>query len=120
MEGAEQNLRLLEAYVGGKLPIVAVSCAEKYGLERLGEILFRTLDVIRVYTKEPSAKEFSKKPFILKRGATVYDLAKNIHSDFSKNFSYAKVWARRLVFSPQKVGSSFVLEDGDIVEIHLK
>lgn len=120
LEGAEQNLRLLEAYVGGKLPIVAVSCAEKYGLERLGEILFRTLDVIRVYTKEPSAKEFSKKPFILKRGATVYDLAKNIHSDFSKNFSYAKVWARRLVFSPQKVGSSFVLEDGDIVEIHLK
>jgi ribosome-interacting GTPase 1 len=47
-------------------------------------------------------------------------LAKNIHSDFSKRFSYAKVWAERLVFSPQKVGSTFVLEDGDVVEIHVK
>jgi ribosome-interacting GTPase 1 len=75
---------------------------------------------MRVYTKEPNQREFSKKPFILKKGATVYDLAKNIHSDFRENFSFAKVWADRLVFSPQKVGSGFVLNDGDIAEIHLK
>jgi len=30
------------------------------------------------------------------------------------------VWAKRLPFSPQKVGSSFILEDEDIVEIHIK
>jgi len=120
LEGSETNLKLLEAYVGGKLPIIAVSCEKRLGLEKLGETLFRALDVIRVYTKEPDVKEFSRKPFILKRGATVYDLAKNIHSDFKEKFSYAKVWAKRFVFSPQKVGSGFVLEDGDIVEIHVK
>jgi ribosome-interacting GTPase 1 len=120
MESAGKNLKILEAYVDGKLPILPVSCKNGINAEKLGEILFKTLDIIRVYTKEPSEKEFSKKPFTLKRGATVYDLAKNIHSDFSKNFAFAKVWSKRLVFSPQKVGVGFVLEDGDIVEIHVK
>ena len=120
LEGSEANLKFLESYVGNKLPILAVSCEKRCGLEKLGETMFKTLDIIRVYTKEPNEKEFSKKPFILKKGSTVYDLAKNIHSDFSEKFSYAKVWAKRLVFSPQKVGSSFVLNDRDIAEIHVK
>lgn len=120
LEGADAKLSLLEAYVEGKLPILAVSCERRIGLGKLGEILFRALDIMRVYTKEPSEREFSKRPFILKKGSTVYDLAKSIHSDFSRNFSFAKVWAKRLVFSPQKVGSTFALHDGDIVEIHVK
>lgn len=120
LEGSEAHLKMLESHVNNKLPIVAVSCEKGYGLEKLGEALFDTLNIMRVYTKEPSEREFSKKPFILKRGATVYDLAKNIHSDFSERFSYAKVWSKRLVFSPRKVGSAFVLEDGDVVEIHVK
>jgi len=117
---SEAKLELLKIFVGNTLPILPVSCINHAGLDKLGEILFRTLDIIRVYTKEPSVKEFSKKPFILKKGATIYDLAKNIHSDLSRNFSFAKIWAKRLVFSPQKVGSTFVLEDGDVVEIHVK
>ncbi|MEM2911242.1 MAG: TGS domain-containing protein [Candidatus Bathyarchaeia archaeon] len=120
LENADVNLKLLEAYVGNLLPIVAVSCRTGKGVERIGETIFRTLEIIRVYTKEPNVKNFSEKPFILKKGATVYDLAKNIHSDFGEKFAYAKVWAKRLVFSPQKVGTAFPLEDGDIVEIHTK
>ncbi len=119
-ENSEAKLKLLEAYVDSKMPVIAVSCEKRQGLERLGETLFETLDIIRVYTKEPSAKDFSKKPFTLKKGSTVYDLAKNIHSDFRKRFTFAKVWAKRLVFSPQKVGLGFTLEDGDVVEIHVK
>jgi hypothetical protein len=120
LEGSEADLKLLESYVGDKLPILAVSCKSRCCLEKLGETMFNVLNIMRVYTKEPNEKQFSKKPFILKRDSTVYNLAKNIHTDFSKKFAYAKVWAKRLVFSPQKVGSAFVLEDGDIVEIHVK
>jgi hypothetical protein len=90
------------------------------GLEKLGETLFSTLSLMRVYTKEPNKREFSKKPFILKRDSSVYDLAKSIHSDFKENFSYARVWSKRLAFSPQKVGTTFILKDGDSIEIHLK
>ncbi|MCS7124283.1 MAG: 50S ribosome-binding GTPase [Candidatus Bathyarchaeota archaeon] len=120
LENAEANLKLLEDYVGGQLPVIAVSCRTGQGLEKIGAALFNSLDLIRVYTKEPSERNPSPKPFVLRKGSTVHDLARNIHSDFSENFAYARIWAKRLVFSPQKVGATFVLEDGDVVEIHTK
>ena len=120
LDRGKANLKTLEAYVGNQLPIVAVSCETREGLDTLGDALFMALNIIRVYTKELNKRESSKTPFILRKGTTVSDLAKNIHSDFSEKFSFAKVWAKRLVFSPQKVGSTFSLEDGDTVEIHMK
>jgi ribosome-interacting GTPase 1 len=120
LKGSEANLKRLKAYVNSKLPISAVSCERRQGLENLGEAIFKTLDIMRVYTKEPSEREYSRKPFVLKKGATVYELAREIPSDFRERFNFAKVWAKRLVFSPQKVGSAFVLQDGDIVEIHAR
>jgi ribosome-interacting GTPase 1 len=120
MAGAEVNLRRLERFVGGRFPIVAVSCEKKLGLKRLGAVLFSALGVIRVYTKEPGAREPSQRPFTLRRGATLADLARSIHSDFERDFAFARVWAERLVFSPQKVGLGFALEDGDVVEIHVR
>ena len=119
-EGAEANLKHLEDFALGRAPIVAVSCEKKKGLGRLGEVLFNTLKVIRIYTKQPGAREPSQHPFTLRRGATLADLARSIHTDFERDFSFARVWAERLVFSPQRVGVGFVLEDGDVVEIHVK
>ena len=120
LPGAEANLLLLESYVGKKIPVIAVSCEKRFGLEKLGGALFRVLGVMRVYTKEPGDRAFSKKPFTLKKGATLHDLAKSIHTDFERDFAFAKVWSKRLAFSPQKVGLGFVLEDGDVVEIHVR
>ncbi len=120
VKGSEAKLRALERYVQNKLPIVAVSCEQKLGLDKLGETVFNTMEIIRIYTKEPSKRDPSPKPFTLRRGATLQDLAKSIHGEFIRNFAYARVWAKRLVFSPQKVGLTFALEDGDIVEIHTK
>jgi small GTP-binding protein len=120
LPGAQANLRRLEQFVKGKLPIIAISCEQKVGMDKLGDAIFNTMEIIRIYTKEPSKREPSNKPFTLKRGATLHDLAKSIHGEFVYNFAYARVWAKRLVFSPQKVGLTFALEDGDIVEIHTK
>jgi len=117
---ALQRLKELERFVGNQIPIVAVSCKTMSGLERLGTEIFKALEIIRVYSKEPSHREPSPKPFILKRGSTISDLAKQVHSDFIERFSYARVWSKRLPFSPQKVGSTFVLEDRDVVELHAK
>ena len=117
---ANKNLNELKAFLGNRYALLTVSCKSPFGFEKLGAQLFRALDIIRVYTKEPVKEEHSPKPFILKRGATIADLARLIHTDFYRRFSYAKVWAKRLRFSPQKVGTSFVLEDKDIVELHAK
>ncbi len=117
---AAKNLKKLKALLGNEYLFLAVSCQSLSGLEKLGAEIFRALDIIRVYTKEPAKKDASPKPFVLKKGATVADLARLVHTDFYKRFSYAKVWAKRLRFSPQKVGVSFVLEDKDVVELHAK
>ncbi len=85
----------------------------------LAETILRTLDLIRVYTKEPGSNTYSPKPFVLKRGSTVGDLAKRIHSYLYEHFKYAKVWKKSTY--PQgfkRVGINYQLEDGDIVEIH--
>lgn len=120
LPGAQTNLRHLKQYVNGKLPIIAMSCEQKTGVNELGKALIDALGVIRVYTKEPGSKENTGRPFALKRGTTIGDLAKNIHKEFVSNFLFAMVWAKRLPFSPKKVGLNFVLDDGDIVELHTR
>ena len=117
---AMKNLEELERFVGDQVPIVPVSCKTRSGLDKLGTEIFKALEIIRVYTKEPKERAPSPKPFFLKKGATVSDLAKLVHSDFIKRFSHARVWSKRLAFSPQKVGSTFILEDKDVVELHAK
>ncbi len=120
LKGTEANLKLLKQYVNGRLPIVAMSCEQKTGINELGRALLESLNVVRVYTKDPGSREDTGHPFVLKHGSTVNDLAKNIHKEMLQNFMFAMVWAKRLPFSPKKVGLGFILEDGDIVEIHTR
>jgi hypothetical protein len=117
---ATEATKQLKDLVGKEMKILPVSCKAKSGLDKLGSEMFEVLDLIRVYTREPSKRFASQKPFTIRRGSTVLDLAKQIHSDFYKQFSYAKIWSNRLRFSPQKVGGTFTLEDGDTVQIHLR
>ena len=117
---ALSTLHQLERSFAGLLPIIPVSCRTRTGLEALGAEIFKALGIIRIYTKEPNDKRPSTNPFILKRGSTVTNLAKQIHSDFIKRYAYARVWAKRLTFSPQRVGPSFLLDDKDVVELHTK
>jgi ribosome-interacting GTPase 1 len=117
---AAERLEQLKEVVGDEMKVVAVSCITKEGIEQLGSKMFGMLDIMRVYTKEPNKKNASMRPFTIKNGSTVFDLAKRIHTDFYNQFSYAKVWSKRLRFSPQKVGGSFELKDGDTVELHMR
>jgi uncharacterized protein len=117
---AAEKLEQLKKVVGNKMKIIPVSCTTKAGIENLGAELFGMLDVMRVYTKEPNKKDASMRPFTIRKGSTVFDLAKRIHSDFYEQFSYAKIWSKRLRFSPQKVGGTFEIQDGDTVEIHIR
>ncbi len=120
LPGTQANLKKLVTHVNGELPIVPMSCERKLGMQELGEAVFDSLGIIRIYTKEPGTKTHSDHPFALRKGATVNELAKNIHKELLMNFMFAMVWAKRLPFSPKKVGTNFVLDDGDIVEIHAR
>ena len=99
-----------------KLPLLKVSCITGMNLDAIGRILFDALEIVRVYTKPPGAREPSDKPFILKSGATVLELAERIHRSLAEKFRYARVWSVGSR-SPIRVGRDYLLKDGDVVEI---
>lgn len=117
---SQKKTERLKNFVGEEMKVIPLSCKTKSGLDKLGLAIYEMLDIIRIYTKEPNEKFPSTNPFTVKKGSTIFDLAKRIHSDFYTQFSYAKIWSERLRFSPQKVGGTFILQDNDTVEIHMK
>ncbi len=118
--GAVKRYKMLYEHLKGRgVSLIPVSAVRGFNLDKIGEVIFRMLGIIRVYTKQPNG-EVSKTPLILRRGATVEDAARKIHSDLVKYFVYAKVWGPSAKYPGERVGLEHVLEDGDIIEIHAK
>ncbi len=109
----------LRSLVPSEIPIMCVSALTGENLGYIGSTLFKILELIRVYTKPPTGKP-SEKPLVLRRGATVLDVAKAIHSDLYEKFAYARIWGPSAKYPGQRVGANHVVEDGDIVEINIK
>ena len=101
-----------------KFVILELNDGLKCDVEVLKKELFRVLNVIRVYTKQPGEKPDMNDPVILKTGVTIMDFARQIHKDFMKKLRFAKVWSAR-TFEGQMVSHDFILEDGDIIELHI-
>jgi|YNPMSStandDraft_1061717.scaffolds.fasta_scaffold02815_6 hypothetical protein len=116
---AQERLQLLHELVPVDFPEYVISAKERIGLDRLAEAIFKALDVVRVYTKLPSAKEPDMdRPFTLRRGQTVLDLAEMIHNDYVQKFKFARIWGSS-VYPGTQVKGDYVLQDKDIVEIHI-
>lgn len=101
------------------LIVVPISIHEMKNLAAvLGSELFNLLEITRIYTKEPG-KEPSKIPIVTKKGITVGDLSRTIHTDFFRRFRYARLWGSSANFPSERVGLDRELSDGDIIEIHV-
>jgi len=114
---AEDSRRLLE-HVGSRTDVLVTSCLTRLGLSELGRKLFETLNLVRVYTKEPNASAASPEPFVIKGGTTVGELSRQIHTALFRQFKYARVWGKSVSYEGERVGISHVLLDRDVVEIH--
>ena len=117
MKGARERWEALRNALPYDLPGIAVSLHEGESWKELPAFLFRLLGVIRVYTKKPGQQPARERPFILEEGSTVLDLAEEVHQDLVRKFRYARVWGSA-EFPGQQVERTYVLRDGDIVEIH--
>ena len=89
------------------------------GLDALGPFLFKALQVVRVYTKTPGKQADDDKPFTVRRGDTVLDVAKLVHKDIARGLKFARMWGSE-VFDGQQVGPDHLVADGDIVELHTR
>ena len=97
-----------------KYAVSAVSCE---GLEKLPEILFKLLGIIRVYPKSPGHKADMEEPFVLPDGSCVLDFAEAVHREVAESLKYALIWSKNK-FDGQMVKIDEKLLDGDIVELH--
>jgi len=114
----EENFHIFKALLESEWPMMAVSATTGYNLELLKQTLFERLEIIRVYTKSRGKEPDRKSPFVLKKGATVEELASRIHKEFVDRFKFAKVWGED-VYDGQMIQRDYVLQDGDVVELHL-
>ena len=87
------------------------------GLDKLGELLFRLLNIIRIYAKPPGKPADMESPFTLPAGTTVQDLAVAIHRELAQKLKSARIWGTG-VYDGQSVHLTHVLHDKDIVELH--
>ncbi len=114
-----EDLTVLEELTGGRFPAVATSTRTGENLQALGSLLFRGLQVVRVYTKMPGKPPEMNRPFTVRSGATVLDVARLVHKDIAGAFKYARAWGSG-VFDGQQVGPEHLLADADIVELHMR
>lgn len=114
---APENVELLKLDVDDRLPLLAVSATDGTGLDELRRRAFAALDVIRVYTRPPGRPPDRAKPFVLKRGSTVEDLADLIHHELREKLKYAILWGGSGKFGGQRISRRHVLHDEDVVDL---
>jgi ribosome-interacting GTPase 1 len=115
----EAEIDVFREITGLDYPALPVSVETGDGLEEIGPWLFRGLDIVRVYTKAPGRPPDQDRPFTLRRGGTVADVARLVHKDIAESLRYARRWSKgddRHVF---QVGRDHPVEDGDLLELHV-
>lgn len=118
IEDAQEQYEILKELYHGRFSPLLVSAKTGMGLKELSKSIYYSLDIIRVYPKPPGHKPDLDQPFILRSGSTVFDLATTVHKDFAEKLKFARVWGATK-FPGQTVNRGHVLNDGDIVELHI-
>jgi ribosome-interacting GTPase 1 len=100
---ASEDVSVLKELLDVDFPILAMSA--------------QTLQGARVYTKSPGKSAEKDKPFTLRKGQTVADVARLVHKDVASTLRYARLWGGGR-FAGQQVGPQHEVSDGDVLELH--
>jgi ribosome-interacting GTPase 1 len=114
----ETRYELLREMCELDFPEFRISAEHGMGLEDLRNAIYNKLDVVRVYTKQPTQKDPDyDRPYTIKRGGTVQEVAAMIHKDFAEKLKFARVWGSE-VHPGTTVKGDHVLCDRDVIEVH--
>ncbi len=117
-EETDEVFDLFCEFMEGEWPCRPISAEKNRNLEPLQQALTDTLGIIRVFSKPPGEEPDLSRPFTLKKGSTLEELAGRVHKDFIKNLKSARIWGTK-VHDGQLVGRDYILNDGDIVELKI-
>jgi ribosome-interacting GTPase 1 len=118
-ESSDEDVQILRELLEGDWPLLGISVTTGRHIQAFQEAVVDKLDVIRVYAKPPGKPPDRSAPFIMKRGSTVADVAAKIHRAFLETFKSARIWGSG-EFDGQVVSRDHVLQDGDVVELHVQ
>ena len=117
-ENSDEDFEIFRELLEDDWPMLPVSATTGRNLERLKQVVFEQLEIIRVYSKPPGREPDLGAPFILKRGSTVAEFAGKVHQDFFEKLKTVRVWGS-VVYDGQMVQRDHVLRDGDMVELRI-
>ena len=100
------------------LPALHIRLDDRASVDELRHAIYESLGLIRVYTKKPGKPADYIAPFAIPVGGTVEDLALKVHRDVAAGLMFAKVWGKS-THDGQTVSREHVLEDRDMVELHV-
>jgi hypothetical protein len=118
LPGSAERLEFVKEMYGNRFPIHVISAEHGQGLEELRTAIYRFLNVIRVYTKQPSKPPDMAAPFTCPAGSTLLEMAALVHRDFADKLKHARIWGTG-VYDGQTVKRDHVLHDRDVVELHV-
>jgi ribosome-interacting GTPase 1 len=118
-DGALERLEIVREMFASRFPIVPLDAESGKGLEDLRNAIYRSLGVIRVYSKKPGKPADMAAPFTCPIGSTVAHMAELVHRDFADKLKSARVWGPSAAFEGQTVTRDHVLQDRDVVELHV-
>ena len=117
-EADGESFQILRQLLADPWPLLAVSAKTGRNLDQLKQWVFRSLGIIRVYSKAPGREPDLAAPYVMKAGATIEDLARRVHRDFYEKLKQARVWGSA-EFEGQPVGREYILHDRDVVELRM-
>lgn len=116
--GAEDRWSIAAEMLGDRFPVCRVDLEDDHGVAELSEKIFRFLNVVRIYSKEPGKPVDKSAPFTCLIGSTVAEFAGHVHRDLAEKTKTARVWGSA-AFDGQTVGRDHIVADGDVVELHV-
>jgi small GTP-binding protein len=117
--GAADRLEIVREMFGSRFQEMHSLDAESgTRLEETRTAIYRFLNVIRVYSKRPGKPADMESPFTCPIGSTVQQMAELVHRDFGDKLKSARIWGTG-VFDGQTVTRDHVLNDKDVVELHV-
>ncbi len=119
MEAAQYNFQFLSKKYHRQLEFISISALKNSGIKKLKDDIYKSLNIIRVYTKPPKKDIDKSHPFVLKKNTKIIELASQIHKDFITNLKYVRLW-RNQKLKGMRVDRDEILQDGDIIEFHTK